>query len=465
MSDPRFMSIAAAARAMETGRLTSEQLVDRQVAQIGRLDGKLNAFVDVYDADAVAAAMALDQLRFARTRLGPLHGVTVAVKDLFDIESKPVTGGSRARPPRVPAATATAVRRLRQAGAIVIGKTHTVEHAFGGWGTNTTMGTPWNPWDMDVHRVPGGSSSGSAVAVAAGMATAAIGTDTGGSVRIPAGLCNLVGLKTTGGLISRHGLLELCPTHDTVGPITRTVRDAAVMLDVMAGPDALDAVSLAAPVRQVEGDLELPVDGLRVWVLPDAERAGVELAVLDVYDRALQHLASLGMHLVERALPRSCDDYMQLAGRLMSAEGYAHLGELYERDGLQFDENVRRRVLLGRGISTAQYLAMLRARDAARREMLAAMRGVDLCAFPTNAITAIPVHEVDELATPLSRFGRFVNLLDLCSLAVPSGFSPQGLPVSLQFIGRPFDEAMILRAGHAYETTTTWHRAVPQGVV
>lgn len=462
--DARFASIPEAARALETGALTSEQLVDDQLAQIQRHNGKLRAFLDVYEADAAAASVALDQLRAARAGLGPLHGVTVAVKDLFEIEGKPITGGSKARPPRQSSFTATVVRKLGQAGAIVLGKTHTVEHAFGGWGTNTAMGTPWNPWDMQVHRVPGGSSSGSAVAVASGMATAAIGTDTGGSVRIPAGLCNLVGLKTTGGLISRHGLIELCPTHDTVGPITRTVRDAALMLDVLAGPDPLDSASRTAPTRQVARDLDLPVQGLRVWVLPDAERDGVEPAVLDAYDRAIQRLDALGMRLVERRLPRTCEAYMRLAGALMSAEGYAHLGDLYEQEGLQFDDNVRRRILQGRDVRAAQYIGWLRSRDEALAEMRLAMDGIDVCVFPTNAITAIPVSEVDEMATPLSRFGRFVNLLNLCSVAVPCGFSPAGLPVSLQVIGRPLDEALILRVGHAYQKATAWHREIPQGV-
>lgn len=463
--DPRFCTISEAARDLARGTLTSEQIVDCQLAQIRRHNEKLLAYLDVYEADAVAAALGFDQLRSARTHLGPLHGITVAVKDLFEIEGKPITGGSKARPPRISTVTATAVRKLQQAGAVILGKTQTVEYAFGGWGTNTSMGTPWNPWDLEVHRVAGGSSSGSAVAVAAGMATAAIGTDTGGSIRIPAGLCNLVGLKTTSGLISRHGLLELCPTHDTVGPITRSVRDAALMLDVLAGPDPLDPATRAVPVRYVAHELDLPVQGLRAWVLPDSERIDVEPAVLDAYDRAIQQLASMGMRLVERALPRSCADYMRLAGSLMSAEGYAALGELYEREGLEFDQNVRRRILLGRDIDAAKYIELLKSRDRAVAEMRLAMDGVDVCAFPTNAITAIPVADVDELATPLSRFGRFVNLLNLCSVAIPCGFTRAGLPVSLQVIGRAFDEALILRVGHAYQKTTTWHKEVPQGVV
>ena len=338
-----------------------------------------------------------------------------------------------------------------------------MEFAFGGWGTNAVMGTPWNPWDLQTHRVPGGSSSGSSVAVSAGLCCAALGTDTGGSVRIPAGLCGLVGLKTTHGLVSRHGLVELCPTHDTVGTITRDVADAALLLDVIAGPDARDPASAHAPVRRVRGAAGQPVAGTRMWVLPMAERDGIEPAVLAAYDRALDTLAGLGMHPVARPLPQSLAESMRVAGQLMSAEGFAHLGPLFEQD-LVFDPHVQRRILAGKGIGAAQYIGLLKLREAARAAMDEAMSGVDVCVMPTNAITAIPVDQVDEGATPLSRFGRFVNLLDLCAVAVQAGVSDGGLPVSVQFIGRPMAEPLILQVAHAFERATPWHLASPGGL-
>jgi len=460
--DP-YASIEDAAAAIRGGELTSRALVERQRVRIDRLDGQLKAFVEVYADEALGAARALDQMMAAGVCLGPLHGVTVAVKDLFEIEGRALGAGSRATQPRTSATTATAVARLRAAGAVVIGKTQTVEYAFGGWGTNAVMGTPWNPWDLKTHRVPGGSSSGSAVAVAAGMCTAALGTDTGGSVRIPAGLCGIVGLKTTGGLVSRHGVLELCPTHDTVGVLTRTVRDAGVLLDIVAGPDANDAITLQAPTRSVLRQIEHEIEGLRVWALPEAERRFVESDVLAIYDRAMQTLRTLGAQIVERELPQSCTESMRIAGSLMCAEGYANLGELFEQE-LEFDPHVRRRILSGREIDAAQYIELRKMRDKAGRDMLDAMEGIDACCFPTNAITAIPVAEVDESSTPLSRFGRFVNLLDLCAVAVPAGLSGQGLPVSVQFIGRPLAEPVALRAAHAFEAATRWHEAVPPGL-
>jgi aspartyl-tRNA(Asn)/glutamyl-tRNA(Gln) amidotransferase subunit A len=462
--DLAYASIGRLQQLLAAGEISSRELVALHLSRIDRFDGLLHAYVDLHAEQALAAADALDALRRGGTSLGPLHGVTVAVKDLFDIDGWPTTGGSVALPPRVARTTATAVQRLRQAGAVVLGKTHTVEHAFGGWGTNACMGTPWNPWDLKTQRVPGGSSSGSAVAVAAGLACAALGTDTGGSVRIPAGLCGVVGLKTTQGLVSRHGLLELCPTHDTVGPIARDVADCALLLDAIAGPDPLDAASLAAPARKIGPLLDRRVAGLRAWVLPEAERAGVAAEVLAVYDRALLEFQDLGVTLVQQPLPMPLAEAMQIAGQLMSAEGYASLGPLYEREDLEFDPHVRRRILLGREIGAATYQHLLARRARAQAEMREAMTAIDVVLFPTNAIAAIPLDEVDEAATPLSLLGRFVNLLNLCGLALPAGFTQEGLPVSIQLIGAALGEATALRLGHAYQRATRWHMIRPGGL-
>jgi aspartyl-tRNA(Asn)/glutamyl-tRNA(Gln) amidotransferase subunit A len=459
-----FASIGRLQQLLTLGEISSRELAALHLGRIERFDPQLHAFVDVHADQALAAADGLDALRRSGTHLGPLHGITVAIKDLFDIDGWPTSGGSVARPPRLARETATAVQRLRRAGAIVLGKTHTVEFAFGGWGTNAVMGTPWNPWDLHTHRVPGGSSSGSAVAVAAGLACAALGTDTGGSIRIPAGLCGVVGLKTTQGLVSRHGLLELCPTHDTVGPIARDVADCAAMLDAIAGPDPLDSASLAAPSRRIGPLPGRPFAGQRAWVLPESERGAVDAEVLAVYDRSLAAFQGLGVTLVRRPLPMPLAEAMQIAGQLMSAEAYAHLGPLFERDELRFDPHVRRRILMGRDIGAAHYQHLLARRARAQAEMREAMTAVDVCLFPTHSIAAPAVADVDELQTPLSLLGRFVNLLDLCSLALPAGFTPEGLPVSIQVIGPSLGEATVLRLGHAYQQVTSWHRMHPSGL-
>ena len=457
-------SLTEAAKALRAGAITSEVMVQQCLSVIDRFDHQLHAFVDVYRDEALACARAMDCMAGAGQFLGPLHGIPIAVKDLFEIEGRPITGGSLATAPRHSTITATAVQRLRQAGAIVIGKTHTVEYAFGGWGTNATMGTPWNPWDLQTHRVPGGSSSGSAVAVASGMCLAALGTDTGGSVRIPAGLCGLVGLKTTHGLVSRYGLLALCPTHDTVGPITHTVEDAALMLDAMAGPDANDAASLSSTMQRTERQLGSSIVGIRVGVLPQNERFGIGDDVLAAYDRALNNMVELGATLVDAPLPDSLENYMVTAGALMSAEGYANLGALFEQD-LAFDPHVKERILRGKNISASAYLQLQEQRLQAQKAVVNAMEFIDVLAYPTNAISAIPVAQVDEHATPLSRLGRFVNLLNLCSVAVPAGLSKEGLPVSMQVIGPAGQEGLILRVGHAYQQATGWHVLRPVGLV
>ncbi|AOB30195.1 glutamyl-tRNA amidotransferase [Bordetella sp. H567] len=461
--DP-FASLEQIHRALESGDLTSQALVRMRLDRIERFDPVLHAYMDVYADAAMSAAQAADRLRAAGVVLGPLHGITVAIKDLFDIAGRPVTHGSKSRPARIADHTATVVNKLQGAGAIVLGKTHTVEFAFGGWGTNASFGTPRNPWDMRTHRVPGGSSSGSGVAVAAGLACAAIGTDTGGSVRIPSSLCGLVGLKTTLGLVSRDGLMPLSATLDTVGPMTHTVRDAAWMLDAIAGPDPRDPSSLQAPVRSVLARLDAGVKGMRVWAMPDEERDGVHPAVLAAYDAALQALEGLGALVVRRPLPKRCADYMQINGGIMSAEGYANLGDICERDDLQVDPYVRRRVLLGRDIRAFEYIRLLKAREQARAEMAAAMDGADVLLLPTTPLPAVPLAEVDQTTSTLAHFNRMANLMNLCSVAVPAGFSSEGLPLSVQFVGRGWDEPLILRAAYAYEQATRWHERRPEGL-
>jgi aspartyl-tRNA(Asn)/glutamyl-tRNA(Gln) amidotransferase subunit A len=459
-----FASLEQISRDLDSGKLTSRTLVRERLDRIEKFDPTLHAYLDVYADAAMAAAEGADRLRAAGTVLGPLHGVTIAIKDLIDIAGRPVTWGSKAQPARIPDGTATVVRRLQAAGAIVLGKTHTVEFAFGGWGTNASMGTPRNPWDLATHRVPGGSSSGSGVAVAAGLACAAIGTDTGGSVRIPSSLCGLVGLKTTRGLVSRDGLMPLSHSLDTVGPMVRTVRDAAWMLDAIAGPDARDPSSCHAPVRSVLPRMRDGVNGMRVWAMPDEERDGADSVVLDAYDAALEMLKTLGAHVVQRRLPKRCAEYMQMTGGMMSAEGYANLGAICEREGVEIDPYVRRRVLSGRDIRAAEYIDMLKAREQAKVDFAAAMDGADLLLLPTTPLPAVPVDEVDQTTSTMAHFNRMANLLDLCSVAVPAGFSPAGLPVSVQFVGRGWDEPLILRAAYAYEQATRWHERRPEGL-
>lgn len=463
-TDVVFADLAAQISLLETGQLCSEELISQQLVQAHRHNPKLNAFVHLDGERALVQARAMDALRRSGTVLGPLHGTSVAIKDLFDVQGMPTTGGSKALPARMARQSAGAIKKLEQAGAIILGKTQTVEFAFGGWGTNSVMGTPWNPWNLHTHYVPGGSSSGSAVAVAAGMTTAAIGTDTGGSVRIPAGLCGLTALKTSPGLVSRDGLLALCPTHDSVGPIARTARDCAILLDVIAGPETGDQRTWSSrPLNTTQG-LHRAAPGMRFWAFPEAEQHHANPAQLKACLKMERLLQDLGMQAFHKPMPFTCDEAMRIAGQLMSAEAYAIMGETVEREDLPFDPNVRRRILSGKNITSAAYLHLMQRRAQLVAEMRAALASVDFLVFPTNAISAIPLSEVDENSYPLSVYGRFVNLLDLCALAIPAGFDANGMPLSVQLIAAAGGEATILAAGHAIQTHTAWHTQHPAGI-
>src|SRR5437660_5338299 len=269
-SDLAFLSLAELSRLFAARKTSSREIVEAFLARIAALDGRLHAYIDVYDSEARTLARAADLEHEAGVVRGPLHGLPIALKDLLHFAPHQTTAGSKSWLGRKSEMTATVIARLIAAGMIALGKTHLVEFAFGGWGCNEPMGAPWNPWDTTTHRVAGGSSSGSAVAVAAALAPAAIGSDTGGSIRIPAALCGHTGFKPTYGLISLAGVFPLATTLDSVGPLARSVDDAALLLTAMAGPDPRDVASLAAPRIDFEAVLaaEPDVNGLRITALP-----------------------------------------------------------------------------------------------------------------------------------------------------------------------------------------------------
>src|SRR5437867_3261748 len=461
--DPVWAGVAELSRAFGARALSPVDAVDALLERIRRRNPSLHAFIAVYEDDARLVAEGADRAIRAGHRVGPLHGVPIALKDLVDLEGRITTGGSKVWAERVSPATATLARRLIAAGMIVLGKTHTVEFAMGGWGTNQHLGTPWNPWDLEVARTPGGSSSGSGVAVAAGLAPWAIGTDTGGSVRLPASWCGLSGLKTTIGRVSTFGILPLSPTLDTPGPMARSVEDAALLYQVMQGPDLLDprtrGISSVDPMPM----LRRGVRGLRLGRMPEAERAGVDGEVLAAYDAALDHLERLGAEIVTPDLPCRFSDYTELTGRIIGAEGYFLIGDLIDDMSLPIDEAVRPRIASGRGISARDYLAALRDREEAKREFAAAIAEIDALLTPTTQTAAVPLTAVDQTSTP-AHFTRFVNFLDLCALALPNGFTATGLPLSLQITCRGYDEGTALRIGWAYQQATDWHARRPPGM-
>src|SRR6266852_7154567 len=355
-TDPASLPAHKLAQAIAARRLSPVDVVAAFLDRIAAQDAKLHAFVAVYADEARLAAEAADKAIRSGHSVGPLHGMPIVLKDLIEIEGKIVTGGALIWRDRRAERTATLARKLIAQGMIVLGKTHTVEFAYGGWGTNSRMGTPWNPWDPKVPRTPGGSSSGSGVAVAARLAPWAIGTDTGGSVRLPASFCGLTGLKTTIGRISTHGILPLSTTLDTPGPMARSVVDTALLYNLLQGSDPLDPNTHGIIPADPMPTLTRGVRGLRLGRMPAAEREGVAADMLAAYDRSLDVLAALGADIVDIALPFRFADCLN-AQAIVQAEAYFHTGHLAEDPALQLDGAVRGRVLGGARVSAQDYLA------------------------------------------------------------------------------------------------------------
>ena len=458
--DPVWATVAELSQVFGARTLSPVDAVDALLRRIERRDPELHAFIAVYADEARMAAEGAERAIRSGHRVGPLHGVPIALKDLVDLEGRVTTGGSKVWAKRVSPTTATLAERAIAAGMIVLGKTHTVEFAMGSWGTNTHMGTPRNPWDLTVHRTPGGSSSGSAVAVAAGLAPIAIGTDTGGSVRLPAGWCGIVGLKVTAGRISTHGVLPLSFTLDTPGPMARSVEDAAILFRLLNGPDARDPQTLLWSAADPLPTLHRGVSGLRIAVMPEAERAGVDREVLAAFDASADALARLGAQIVRASLPHRFSDYAAATGRIIGAEGYRFVGQLVDDESLPVDPHVRPRIQLGRGVSARDYLLALAERETHKREVEAALVDVDALLTPTALTPPIPIEKADQGGTA-AHFTRPVNYLGLCGLAVPNGFTKDGLPLSLQIVARAGDEATALRIGWAYEAATDWKTRRP----
>ncbi len=456
------LPIHALSEGLAARRFSPVDVVEACLARIETLEPMLHAFVHVHGKEARLAAEAADKAIRSGHGIGPLHGVPVALKDLVEFKGHVTTGGCAVWRDRVSDYSATLAQKLISAGMIVLGKTHTVEFAYGAWGTNQHMGTPWNPWDMKVQRTPGGSSAGSAVTVAARMAPCALGTDTGGSVRIPAAWCGLTGLKTTIGRISTHGVLPLSPTLDTPGPIARSVEDCAILLVAMQGPDPLDPLTLALPPVDPFPTLRRGVKGLRLARMPVSERAMFDGEMLAAYDRSLIELSCLGAEILE--LPGGGPSFREngdLVAKIISAEIYPIRADLVDDPSMALDEAVRARIGAGASISARQYRDVLALRERAKQDFALRIAGVDAVLTPSTMTAAVPLTEVDQSRTP-ALSTRWVNFLYLCALSLPNGMTPGGLPTSLQIICRGGDEALALRIGWALENATYWQKRAPK---
>jgi aspartyl-tRNA(Asn)/glutamyl-tRNA(Gln) amidotransferase subunit A len=455
-----FQSLTELAAGLRRGDFSSRQLIDHFLGRIARANGKLNAYAVVYAEEARAAADAADRVRASGWPVGPLHGLPIAIKDLCDIEGRIGTVGSKQFTARRGAVTSTVVERLQSAGMIILGKAQMVEFAFGGYGTNPLCGTPWNPWDLGTHRIPGGSSSGSGVAVAAGLAPAAIGSDTGGSIRLPAGFNGIVGLKTTFGLVSVHGCFALSTTLDSLGPMTRTVEDAGLVTAAIAGPDPHDRNTLGLPAFAMPDLRQDDIRGLRIATLPEAEfPAMADEAVREAWRAACETFRGLGAVLVERSFPLDFAELVERNGRIISAEAYRIHRDYAEDPEAALGPAVRGRLLGGKGISAADYIAALE--DHARAKALFAdwMEDCEALLTPSTPYAAIPVAAADEAVSP-AVFTRAGNYVGAAGLALPAGFS-NGLPVGIQLLGKAFSERTLLRLGVAFERATGHGRRTP----
>lgn len=466
-----YQPIADLAQQIRERTLSPVALTEHFLARIEALDGRLGAFRMVTRERALAEAEAAEAvLRSGRT-VGPLHGIPYALKDLFDVRGVPTTAGSNLLADNIAAEDAFVVARLAQAGMILLGKTVTVQFAFGGVGINHHHGTPRNPWHKE-HYLPGGSSSGSAVAVAAGLAPVALGTDTGGSVRIPASLCGITGLKTTVGQVSRAGVYPLSYSLDSVGPLARTVEDAALVYAAVRGPDPRDPSTLINQPTNAQDVLAGLRDGVRGLRLAFAESVFWDDADPEVVAavRACGHVfADLGAHVTSIEFPEAAEtEQLNPRGIIGSAECYAVHRERIERHFADYDPIVGHRIMAAKQITAADYITTQWKLADLRARALTALRDVDALLVPTTMIPAVPVAEADASLEVYARYNmRYLrntsigNGLGLCGLSVPCGFTRAGLPIGLMIYSKPFQEDVVLRVGYAYQQATDWHLRIP----
>jgi len=463
MSDIAEMTLTELAAGLKAKRFSSREVTDTFLARIEKADGKLHSFVEVYAKEARALADAADLARGTGLPLPALHGLPIAIKDLCDIAGRVGTGGSKMLEKRVATETSATVERLLASGMVPLGKTHMVEFAFGGWGTNPLMGAPWNPWDLKTHRTPGGSSSGTGVAVAARLAPAGIGSDTGGSVRIPCAFNGLVGLKVTFGRISLHGTMLLSWTLDSIGPMARSVEDCALLTQVLVGPDPRDPTTLDQPLDDFvsAANSTAGIAGMRI-ALPDASQLPnfMHADVVANWQKSARTLESLGARVETVTVPDGFFDLSTAAGSIVSAEAYSLHRAYIEDESTAIGPHVRARTRSAKTYATGQYAEELRRLAQRRAAFNRWFAPYDAMLLPTVAVPGLDVATHDEMGPIPGYLTRPGNYLGLCGMAMPSGFSA-GLPTGVQILGKPYAEATVLRAGKAFQDATDFHKAKP----
>jgi aspartyl-tRNA(Asn)/glutamyl-tRNA(Gln) amidotransferase subunit A len=478
------LSIHEALAGLRTGDFSALELAQAHLDRIAAVEAKIQSYLTVTGEQALAQAHRADE----RRRQGddsPLLGIPLAIKDVLTTAGVETTCGSRILKGFVPPYTATAVKRLEEAGMVMLGKANCDEFAMGSSTENSAYGVTRNPWDLE--RVPGGSSGGSAAAVAADEALAALGTDTGGSVRQPASLCGVVGIKPSYGRVSRYGLVAYGSSLDQVGVFAKTVSDAALVLQVIAGHDPRDSTSLPAPVPDYSAALTGDIDGLRIGLPKEYFIEGVQPEVEAAVRAAVAQLGSLGAEIIPISLPNT-DKALPVYYLVAPAEASANLARydgvrfgysagadaMFENfrqtRGEGFGPEVKRRIMLGAyalsaGYYDAYYLRAQQVRTLIKQDFEGAFEQVDVIACPVSPTTAFKIGT--KTANPLEMylsdiFTISVNLAGICGVSIPCGFDRQGLPIGLQIIGPHLGEASILRTAHAYEQSTEWHTRKPE---
>lgn len=479
------LTIHEATTLLRKREVSAQELTRAILERIRTTEDRTRSYLTVCESEALLQAQTADRLLAAGDSASLLCGIPVAVKDVILTKGIRSTAGSKILEHFVPPYDATVTRLLKAAGAIIVGKVNCDEFAMGSSNENSAFFSSRNPWDLS--RVPGGSSGGSATAVAADQALASLGTDTGGSIRLPASFCGVVGLKPTYGRVSRFGVVAYASSLDQVGPLTKDVRDCALMLQAIAGHDPQDSTSVALPVPDYQVHLAHGVRGLRVGIPKEYFVEGMQSEVENAVHEAISTIASLGAQTVPISLPHTeyaiatyyiiataeassnlaRYDGVKYGYRAAQSEG---LLEMYNHTRAQgFGNEVKRRIILGTyvlsaGYYDAYYLKAQKVRTLIRQDFLQAFEHCDVIATPVAPTTAFHIGEKtdDPLTMYLSDiFTIAVNLAGLPSLSVPCGFDKQGLPISLQLIGRPFGEDMLLQAAYAYEQATSWHQRKP----
>ena len=466
-AEPALLSLTEVAQAIAQKRFSSREVTKSCLDRIAQWQPRLNAFLAIEPDEALAAADAADAALTKGNSRGALHGVPLAHKDMYYDAGRIVTCGSKIRRDFVATSTSTALQRLKDAGTIRLGSLQMVEFAYGPTGHNAHYGAVHNPWGLD--HITGGSSSGSGSAVAARLTFAALGSDTGGSIRMPAHFCGVTGLKTTYGRISRAGAMPLSQSLDTVGPLARTAEDCALLLGLMAGADPHDPTAAAEPVPDYVAATRESITGLTIGVPSAFYVDDLDPEVERILDETIAVLKREGANIVQVELP----DQRQLtaaAQLVVAVEASAfHKRWLIERPQ-DYGPQVLMRLQNGLAIPGVSYLEAMRWRGPALAAYLAAVAGTDAVIVPGAPVPAPTLAEsdvgngpdADAVIQRLTRFTRPVNYLGVPSLAIPSGFTKNGLPVGMQLIGRSFDEAMLLRIGAAFQRATDFHERVPE---